>query len=323
MTVLVLTRRHMDATADLVVTELARRGIPLVRLDPGDFPQSSDLTARIGPGQGGWTGVWRGQHRDLPLGEVTAVYYRRPSPTRLHPGLSADDAHWARAEARAGLGGVLTSLPCTWINHPHHNAIADCQPLALATAVRSGLTVPATLITNDPTEARSFIASLPGGRAAYKPLGNTGPSGPGRQQYALWTTPVTADQTTPDIQLTAHLFQEWVDKAYEVRLTAVDDRLFAAQIHAGSQASREDFRRDYDALTYTTCDDIPHSVRNGVRKLMAALHLRYVAMDFLVDQKGEWYAVDVNPGGQYGFVPHLRDPITRAIADVLQEGEPA
>ncbi|GLF92666.1 hypothetical protein [Streptomyces yaizuensis] len=177
---------------------------------------------------------------------------------------------------------MLTSLTCTWINHPHHNAVADCQPVALATAARSGLRVPPTLITNDPAEARSFITSLPDGRAAYKPLGNTAPGG----QRALWTTPVTADQLTPAVQLTAHLFQAWVDKAYEVRLTAVDDHLFAAEIHAGSEASRVDFRRDYDALTYATCDDIPHTVRTGVRQLMSAFRLRYVAMDFLVTSKG-------------------------------------
>ncbi|MEU3602666.1 ATP-grasp ribosomal peptide maturase [Streptomyces sp. NPDC006798] len=323
MTVLVLTRRDMDATADLVVTELTSRGVPVVRLDPGDFPRTSVLTARIGPGRESWSGLWRGRHRDLPLHEVTAVYYRRPSPNRLDPGLSAEDAQWARAEARAGLGGVLTSIPGTWINHPHDNAIADCQPVALATAARSGLAVLPALITNDPGEARAFVAGLPGGRAAYKPLGNTGPSTRDGQQYALWTTPVTADQVTPEVQLTAHLFQAWVDKEYEVRLTAVGDRLFAARIHAGSPESRIDFRRDYDALTYTACDDIPHDVRTGVRKLMAAFRLRYAAMDFLVDQTGAWYLIDVNPGGQYGFIPDLRDPITSAIADVLQEGETA
>ncbi|MER6914865.1 ATP-grasp ribosomal peptide maturase [Streptomyces sp. NPDC000594] len=317
MTVLVLTRDRLDATADLVVAELTGRGFPVVRIDPGDFPESSGLAVRIGPGRDGWEGSWRGQHRDLNLNEVSAVYYRRPSPFRLHPGLSADDARWAGAEARAGLGGILASLPCAWINHPHRNAVADCAPVALATAARSGLTVPPSLITNDPDEARDFVASLPGGRAAYKPVGNSGPSMHEGRAHVLWTAPVTADRITPSVAVTAHLFQQWVDKAYEVRLTAVDHTVFAAEIHAGSDASRIDFRRDYDALTYAECE-APEPIRRGVRSLMAALAPRYVAMDFLVDVDGRWYAVDVNPGGQYGFVPHLRDPVTRALADALQ-----
>ncbi|MFI1831391.1 ATP-grasp ribosomal peptide maturase [Streptomyces sp. NPDC020412] len=323
MTVLVLTRRHMDATADMVVAELSARGVPVVRLDPGDFPESSGLTARIDPGRTGWAGVWRGQHRDLPFEDVTSVYYRRPTGNRLRPGLSAEDARWAQGEARAGLGGVLTSLPCTWVNHPHRNAVADCVPVALAEAARSGLTVPPTLITNDPAEARDFVSALPRGRAAYKPLGNSAPGSHQGQQHVLWTTPVTADHITADVAVTAHLFQAWIDKAYEVRLTAVDDRLFAGEIHAGSEASRTDFRRDYDALTYAPCAHVPETVRRGVSTLMNTFGLRYAAMDFLVDHRGSWHAVDLNPNGQYGFIPHLREPISQAIADVLQGVTPS
>ncbi|MCD9146117.1 ATP-grasp ribosomal peptide maturase [Streptomyces albireticuli] len=318
MTVLVLTRPLLDGVADMVVTELTARGISVCRMDPGDFPETSTLTAEIGPG--GWRGSWRGQHQDPVLEEITAVYYRRPSPFRLHPGLSHDDARWASSEARAGLGGILTSLPCIWINHPHHNAQADFAPLALATAVRCGLRVPPTLITNDPAEARTFISGLPGKTAAYKALGTTGPGSRNGEQYALWTTQVRADDITSDVARTAHLFQQWIDKQYEVRLTAVNEQMFAAEIHAGSDASRADFRRDYDSLTFRECG-VPDAVRKGVRRLMEAFGLRYVALDFLVNHQAAWHLVDINPSGQYGFIPELRDPITRALADALQEGE--
>ncbi|TDC23224.1 hypothetical protein E1265_13470 [Streptomyces sp. 8K308] len=116
---------------------------------------------------------------------------------------------------------------------------------------------------------------------------------------------------------TAHLFQRWIDKAYEVRLTAVGNRHFAAEIHAGSAASRIDFRRDYDSLTYRPCT-VPRGIAEGVERLMAAFHLRYAAMDFLVDQDGDWYLVDLNPNGQYGFIPDIREPITQALADLLE-----
>lgn len=138
MTVLVLTRPLMDATADLVITELHARGVPVHRLDPGEFPENLAITAQLGDDQEDWRGTWRGQHRDLHLEEVTAVYYRRPGPFRLHPGLSDEDARWAYDEARHGFGGVLTSLPCVWVNHPHRNAVADYAPHALAVAHTPG-----------------------------------------------------------------------------------------------------------------------------------------------------------------------------------------
>ena len=317
MTVLVLTRPRLDAVADLVIAELNTRGVPVHRLDPGDLPQHIAATAELSGDRVDWRGVWSGQHRDLSLEDITAVYYRRPGPHRLAPGLSDTDARWAAVEARAGFGGLLASLPCRWINHPHHNTIAGNSPHSLAVARRSGLEAPRTLITNDPARAREFVSSLPGRVAAYKALGAGGPQDVDGQPMAVWTSQVHADDITDAVALTAHQFQEWVPKRHEVRLTAVEDRLFAAEIHAGSEASRIDFRRDYDALTYRVCD-VPEPVASGVRELMRTFRLRYAALDFLVRQDDAWLLVDVNPAGQYGFVPELRDPITRALADTLQ-----
>ncbi|MEU3351317.1 ATP-grasp ribosomal peptide maturase [Streptomyces sp. NPDC037389] len=320
MTVLVLTKA-LDPTADLVISELNDRRVPVCRLDPGDFPENLTVSARIGGSTREWTGSVRGQHRGLPLDQVRSVYYRRPSAFRLSPDLSDTDARWARAEALAGFRGLLASLDCPWVNHPDRNAAAGVGPVALATASRCGLTVPATLITNDPDEARSFIKDLPAQIAAYKGLGDADPGEIDGWPQALWTTQVTAADITDTVTLTAHWFQEWIPKAYEVRLTVVGDQLFGAKIHAGSKESRIDFRKDYDSLTYSPCT-IPFGIAEGVRRLMAAFGLRYAAMDFLVNPDGRWFLVDLNPNGQWAFVPDLRPAITHALADLLEEPTP-
>ncbi|MFJ7997636.1 ATP-grasp ribosomal peptide maturase [Streptomyces sp. NPDC096310] len=316
MTVLVLTQAR-DSTADLVIAELNDRGIPVHRLDPGEFPGNLVMAARIGPQQNVWGGGLRGEHRYLDLSRVRSVYYRRPSEVRSHPDVSGQDAPWATAEARAGLGGVLAALECTWLNHPRRNAAAGVKPVALATAARCGLSIPATLITNDPAEARAFIESLPGRVAAYKALGNQGPSGIDGKPYALWTTEVRASEITDSVSLTAHQFQEWIPKTYDIRLTVVADQIFAAKIHSASEVARIDIRTDYDSHTYEPCD-VPGPVAMGVRELLGVFGLHYAALDFLVSESGEWHLIDVNPNGQWAFVPELRTPITQALADLLE-----
>jgi ATP-grasp ribosomal peptide maturase len=320
MTVLVLTR-PTDATADLVIAELTERSVPVCRLDPADFPESLSMAARIGHDLTSWQGVLQGQHRDVSLADVRSVYYRRPGTPRLHPGMSEQDARWALAEAQAGFGGLLYAMPCLWVNHPHRNRWASYPPVALAAAVRGGLSVPRTLIANDPRQARKFVAALPGQVAAYKALGTAHPSDRDDRPQALWTTQVRPGEIDDSVARTAHQFQEWVDKAYEVRLTAVAEQLFAAEIHAGSDASRIDFRADYDSLTYKPCE-VPQHIAAGVHMLMYALGLQYVALDFLVNPHGDWYLIDVNPNGQWGFIPDLRTPITRALADLLERAHP-
>ena len=303
-----------DLTADLVVVHLHARQVAVVRLDIGDFPTVTTMTASLGRGtQGAWSGVVDTGHHLVSLGEVAAVYYRRPSPFRM-PDLAGPELAWAVKEARHGFGGVLAALPCRWVNHPHHNAAAT-KPAQLAAAARCGLLVPATTITNHPGAARDFAAACPGG-AVYKTLDGS-PSDVGAR--AVYTQMVTPDDDFAGVTATAHLFQAYVPKAYEVRLTVVGERMFAARIDAGSQAARLDWRTDYDAITFTPIDT-PDQVAAGVRALLSRLRLRYAALDFVVDHEGRWWFLEANPNGQFGFIEHATgQPIADAIAADLTE----
>ena len=218
------------------------------------------------------------------------------------------------AEARAGLGGLLmTSVP--WMNHPHHSGYANYRPVQLAAAHQGGLTIPATLITNDPVRARAFAVAQ--GELVYKPMTHV-PPGQGRVLYAV---PISADDLEGEagdaIAGSMHLLQRRITAAYAARLTVVDGRIFAAAIHAHSDAARMDWRSDYDALTYEAVDP-PVDVAEGVRIMMNRLSLRFGALDFLVTEQGEWYFLEVNPNGQWAWIEQetgLR--ISSAIADAL------
>lgn len=60
-----------------------------------------------------------------------------------------------------------------------------------------------------------------------------------------------------------HLFQEWVPKDYEVRLTVVDGEFFAARIDSESDAAHVDWRSDYDNVSYQVIET-PGVVRSRV-----------------------------------------------------------
>jgi hypothetical protein len=72
--------------------------------------------------------------------------------------MSGPEQRFARAQARVGLGGALTSLPVKWINHPSALADAEYKPRQLHLAQTVGLRVPATIVTNAPDEVRRFAA---------------------------------------------------------------------------------------------------------------------------------------------------------------------
>lgn len=311
--VLVLTHTF-DPTADYVVEELNRRDVPVFRCDVADFPERLSVEAEMLQG-GAWRGQLRTAQRSLDLGAVAGIYYRRPTGFELHPEMSESERKWSAAQARMGFGGLLAAVE-PWLNHPHHIGYAEYKPVQLRLAVRCGLEVPRTLVTNDPAIARRFVREV--GDAVYKPFTSRGVVDvDGYRQ--VYTQRVTAEQCDdPNIARTMHLFQQRVPKDYEVRLTVVDGRFFGARIDAGSAESAEDWRSDYAALKYTSVET-PAVVRAQVRELLDGLGLRFGALDFIVTPDGEWVFLECNPNGQWAWIEDETGmPISAALADALQ-----
>ncbi|MGW5211157.1 ATP-grasp ribosomal peptide maturase [Streptomyces sp. NPDC004051] len=309
--VLVVTRLD-DATADVVIEELNRRSVPVVRLDPGDFPQTVTMSARV---ESSWlTGEVRTETRAVALDAVRSVYWRRPRPYSASEGLNGPDADWCAQQARHGFGGILTSLPgAHYVNHPWCNRAAEYKPAQLTTAARCGLRVPPTLLTNDAERARRFIRDH--GPAVYKPLCNSDYTDRDGQGLTVWVEEVATADLDAGIGHTMHLFQSRVDKVADVRLTAVGNRLFAVRID-GSPGL--DWRRHYDDLHYTLIDT-PPDVAKGVHQYLDAFGLAYGAFDFGLDAAGRWHWYECNPNGQFAWFPDpVTDRITAALADRLQ-----
>jgi glutathione synthase/RimK-type ligase-like ATP-grasp enzyme len=192
----------------------------------------------------------------------------------------------------------------------------------LAEAAIAGLPLPATIITNDPAEARGFVTRV--GEAIYKPMTHTRPGG-GLTLYAsvVAARDMEDDKSAAGIAGTAHLFQERIKHEHAVRLTVVDDRLFATAIHAHSEAAALDWRTDYDAVTYEIIE-VPAQIRSGVLALMKALRLRFGALDFLVCPDRGWVFLEVNPNGQWAWIEQATgQAIAAAIADALTGQEAA
>ncbi|MFE6053208.1 ATP-grasp ribosomal peptide maturase [Kitasatospora sp. NPDC056446] len=315
--VLVLTRAY-DPTADAVLRILAERQVPVVRADPGaDLHDGAVLTARYRAG--GRLGTLRTGSRTLDLDRVRAVWYRRPSDWAAPPGVHGQDAEFARTQARWGIGGILAKLPgAHYVNHPWRIRAAEHKPAQLDTALAAGFTVPDTIITTDPEEARRFCAEQPGG-AVYKPLWNSSYRGRDGRPLQVWVAEVTAAEVTDAVAACPHLFQARLAKAFDVRLTAVGTRLFAVRIDSPDL----DWRRRQDLLTYTPIE-VPTPVRRSTARYLRHFRLVYGAFDFAVDTDGRWHFLECNSNGQWAFFPPpTTDAIATAIADQLQKGHPA
>lgn len=318
-TTLILTAAD-DTTADLVADALAVRGGKTARIDVGDFPVSLSVTGSISA-----DGVWRGElvtadGTALDLESVGAVYYRRPTRFRLPAHLSPADRRFAEAEAHRGLGGLLATLPARWVSHPARIADAEAKPAQLRLAAACGFRLPRTLISNNPDRLREFAKEI-AGPLVYKPLS----SGILREPDGLRTIYATRIEAADvdnwldpaAIRLTPHQFQECVTgKAYDLRVTAVGDRLFPIAIRT-ADPGQLDWRSNYDTLTYQH-GELPAGVAAGIYRYLAAAGLAFGAFDFVMDRAGTLWWMECNPNGEWGWLTEAIDvPIAGALADLL------
>lgn len=314
MTVLVLAA-ELDVTADHMVKTLESREVPVARFDTAWFPQQATLDAEFRDGR--WVGTLSMVGRTVDLTELHAIWYRSPAAFDPPAGLSATERQWAVNEAKLGLGGVLSSLPVRWVNHPARNADASYKPLQLTTATGCGLRVPDTLVTNDAATVPRFACAP----TVTKALGAPSIVEEGGRK-TLFTHPLGEHDLADlrGVETTAHQFQHWVPKSHEARVIVAGDVVFAAAIRTESAEAFVDWRNDYNALRYERVEP-PAEVTAGVLEYCVELSLLYAAFDFVITPDGDWVFLECNPGGQYGWIEDaIGAPITDAIAELLCKG---
>lgn len=295
--VLVLTNRH-DLACDPVVRELHRRHVDVFRYDTEDFPLNSRLSARIDNTQS-WRGQLTNGSRSLALEEVRAVWYRRPTAFGVSPDLTEVERSFAIREARFGLGGVFRGLPVQWINEPDRVVTADYKPYQLTTALRHGLSIPRTLITNDASSARAFRHEC-SDDILYKTLSGS----PDHDTFfgAIYTSPVDERTLSDDdaVRHTACLFQERIEKARDLRVTIIGDDVFTVAIACPPEEI--DWRAVGVKQLQHTAYSLPSDVESRLRGVIETMGLRFAAVDMVLTPDGDHVFLEVNANGQWAWL---------------------
>jgi len=115
-------------------------------------------------------------------------------------------------------------------------------------------------------------------------------------------------------------FQEYIEKKYEYRVTAVGDKVFSCLIDSKKSfnETKHDWRHYDFENTPHYAKDLPQETTEKVVQLLKEYKLNYCAIDLIEDPNGIFYGVDINPMGQYLWIEDFTDmPISQAIAKWL------
>jgi hypothetical protein len=310
-----------DPHADAVIERLARAGADYLRINEAEFP--AQMRVSYGCTSAGHPMcTLHTADRRVDLDRVSVIWQRRPLPPVAHASIQDPSCRaYVEAECKDYLESVWYSLSCEWVPaRPTTTHRAGHKPTQLQLAGELGFEVPPTLITNDPEEFLAFyrehggsLISKLGGSALVRSLRHLG--------IARYTQQVTRRDVgyADDLRYSPVIFQAYVPKRLELRVTVVGDRVFAAEIHS-QRANRTqiDWRR-YD-LSHTPHYPhvLPEVVERRCADLVQRLGLCYGAIDLILTPDGRYVFLEINPNGQYLWIEHLtRLPISDALCDLL------
>lgn len=311
--ILILSHRG-DPHALAVMERLAAWGAPHLLFDTGSYPKDARIALKHGTGKLSDLEVTLdGETTDL--NRVRAAWWRRPQPFNLDPALTdPENVNFAFNEAHAAATGLWSSLDAQWINEPDRDERAARKTYQLKLAAELGLTIPETLITNNPDEARAFVAKQGERGTIYKAFSAT--------EQAWRETRLLKPEEHDLLDAVVYapvIFQEHIAADIDLRITVIGDQLFPCAIHSGKTSYKVDFR-----MTMHQADMVPHTLPPAVEadllKIMRALGLVYGAIDMRLTPDGRYVFIEVNPAGQWLFVEErTKQPITDALAAKLVE----
>jgi glutathione synthase/RimK-type ligase-like ATP-grasp enzyme len=257
----------------------------------------------------------------LDVSELTGAWHRRLDigadiPKAMPRNLRGPSIE----ESRRTLFGLFASLPCLVVDPTKRLRHAEHKQLQLEVARRVGLDVPRTLVTNDAQAVRAFWEEC-SGRVIAKMMTGFAVVEDGRDHVVFTNALAEEDLGALDqLALCPMTFQERLDKALELRVTIVGERVFAASIDSGKlERSRVDWRRAGLELIadWKPCE-LPRDVERGLLALMDHFGLNYGAIDVIVTPEGRHVFLEVNPSGEFFWLDRdARLPISEALADVL------
>jgi integrase len=150
-----------------------------------------------------------------------------------------------------------------WVNHPDRNRLAGSKLHQLRHAREIGFRVPATLVSNNADELREFAARHAVTGIVCKPLGEGRLDlSEGERLFFTSRFDLTKEDDLSDLGPEPYLFQEFVAKRYDLRVTVIGDAVFAVRIESQQSAVSEvDWRRAGGAQ--------PHEIEELLRTMRA------------------------------------------------------
>lgn len=304
---LIITNQY-DVHADYVIDKFKKKGISFLRFNTDTNSAISNLSFQTNKYSNEVVFTIDGNSY-LPK-DIGNIWYRKPTGIIVES-LITNISHRELVNSEA-----LTFFRGWWQMLAGHYWISDIDKIRAAgfklyqlnVAQKLGFIIPPTLITNDANQFLQFW-KICHGQVVYKLLGKMVGFYDNDDSYSLtMTTKLKSDfmQHLDSIQLTPCLFQRYILKKVELRITIVENKVFTAALYTqDSDGAEIDWRRiDTDKIKHEIYK-LPQELELLCIKLVKRLGLKFGAIDMILTPKGDYVFLEINPNGQWLWIEHM------------------
>lgn len=299
MNILVLGNAE-DAHAEHLKNKLTQAGATVNYFDTQLFPRYTRISWQPDR-QDGYL-LFPDRYR-LDLRNIRSVFWRSFLGVRIPQLKDSYQQKIAYYDCESALRSLIKACPARWINSWQAYQFHKEKPLQLREVQQIGVTIPTTLISNDPQQVIEFTQTYP--KVIFKPVyGGVHTKflkedllEPKRLSLALSLSPITLQEYIPGTNIRSYVIKESVYSA-EISTSALD------------------FREDLQAELLSV--ELPNSIRQKCLEITKALMLEWTAIDWRLKPTGEYVFLEANPSPMFlHFEQQTGFPITQELVKLL------
>jgi hypothetical protein len=285
--ILIITHKE-DYTADYIVNKLNQKNIDYIRLNcedifKKDFLIDNSFNFSI-DGINSFKSVWFRRTKLPDFSEFTI-----------------QEQEFLLSEYDSFLKNIFNIINSEkWLSIPNNIYRAENKLLQLNYAKSLGFNIPKTLISTNPIQIKNFFYSN-NEKIILKPFYNSKLFTDNKTKL-LFTNLVRKEDiiNLENLEITPTIFQEYIEKEIEYRITVVDNDIFIASVDSQkNNKTKIDWRREN--LKFSK-NDLPENIKSKCVSLVKKLGLKFGAIDLIKDINNEYFFIEINPNGQWVWI---------------------
>jgi glutathione synthase/RimK-type ligase-like ATP-grasp enzyme len=303
--ILIITHKQ-DFTADFVIEKLNNRGVKYYRFNCEDiasidysFENKGNFTLSINE-----------------LNKYKSVWFRR---TKLPDIVMTNDSEklFVLSDYDSLFDNVFANINTErWLSKPKFVYEAENKLLQLKIASEIGFKVPNTIVTQSKKRLNKFISDN-NNNIIIKPI-RQGRIKTNNSFKTVFTNKISNEiiDKLDDFDLTPCIFQEYIEKKYELRVTVVNDKVFSAKVDSQSltETSIDWRKKKIPFVNY----ELPAEIALKCVEILKKLNLSFGAIDLIKDINDNYIFLEINPNGQWAWIEMETGlPISEEIINYL------